>query len=77
MFFLYKIIECALHEIAGKLDLGSKVYILNHYTAGVILFGKRNDEEALFVKGNKYIYIFQYKYICILHCVNALLTGQL
>lgn len=41
MFFLYKIIECALHEIAGKLDLGSKVYILNHYTASVILFGKR------------------------------------
>ncbi|XP_026012681.1 uncharacterized protein LOC113015007 isoform X3 [Astatotilapia calliptera] len=36
-----EIIECALHEIAGKLDLGSKVYILNHYTAGVILFGKR------------------------------------
>ncbi|CAI5668374.1 unnamed protein product [Oreochromis niloticus] len=36
-----EIIECALHDIACKLDLGSKVYILNHYTAGVILFGKR------------------------------------
>lgn len=30
---------------------------------------KRNDEEALFVKANKYI--LQYKYICILHCINA------
>ncbi|KAF7211627.1 transcript variant X2 [Nothobranchius furzeri] len=36
-----EIIECALHVIACKLDLGSKIYILNHYTAGVILFGKR------------------------------------
>nr|XP_054601472.1 uncharacterized protein LOC107374475 isoform X3 [Nothobranchius furzeri] len=36
-----EIIECALLVIACKLDLASKVYILNHYTAGVILFGKR------------------------------------
>nr|XP_054603960.1 uncharacterized protein LOC129165268 isoform X1 [Nothobranchius furzeri] len=36
-----EIIECALHVMACKLDLGSKIYILNHYTAGVILFGKR------------------------------------
>ncbi|XP_028443388.1 uncharacterized protein LOC114561531 [Perca flavescens] len=36
-----EIIESLLHHTANDLNLGSRIYILNHYIAGVILFGKR------------------------------------
>ncbi|KAJ4929792.1 hypothetical protein JOQ06_018813 [Pogonophryne albipinna] len=38
-----KIIECLFHIHANKCKLGTRIYILNHYTAGVILFGKREE----------------------------------
>ncbi|XP_028991434.2 uncharacterized protein LOC114846544 isoform X3 [Betta splendens] len=36
-----EIIECYLHHTAARLNLGSTMYILNHYTASVILFEGR------------------------------------
>lgn len=38
-----KVIECLLHHTANELQVGSSIYILNHYTAGVILFGKTDE----------------------------------
>nr|XP_043882388.1 uncharacterized protein LOC122769683 isoform X2 [Solea senegalensis] len=38
-----EVIESLLHHTATKLNLGSTIYILSHYVAGVILFGKRED----------------------------------
>ncbi|XP_034071056.1 uncharacterized protein LOC117545408 [Gymnodraco acuticeps] len=35
-----EIIECLFHIHAHKCELGTRIYILNHYSAGVILFGK-------------------------------------
>ncbi|KAI4793843.1 hypothetical protein KUCAC02_032457, partial [Chaenocephalus aceratus] len=37
------IIECLFHIHAHKCELGTRIYILNHYSAGVILFGKREE----------------------------------
>ncbi|XP_030578943.1 uncharacterized protein LOC115775615 [Archocentrus centrarchus] len=36
-----EVIECLLHQCAIQLNLGNTVYVMNHYTSGVILFGKR------------------------------------
>ncbi|XP_056266036.1 uncharacterized protein LOC130190575 isoform X2 [Pseudoliparis swirei] len=36
-----EVIECLLHHTLNELHLGNKLYILNYYTANVILFGKR------------------------------------
>ncbi|XP_034067939.1 uncharacterized protein LOC117543645 isoform X3 [Gymnodraco acuticeps] len=38
-----EIIECLFHIHAHKCELGTRIYILNHYSAGVILFGKREE----------------------------------
>ncbi|KAF3836284.1 hypothetical protein F7725_028842 [Dissostichus mawsoni] len=38
-----QIIECLFHIHAHKCELGTRIYILNHYTAGVILFGEREE----------------------------------
>ncbi|KAF3849403.1 hypothetical protein F7725_015900 [Dissostichus mawsoni] len=38
-----EIIECLFHIHAHKCELGTRIYILNHYTAGVILFGEREE----------------------------------
>ncbi|CAB1440599.1 unnamed protein product [Pleuronectes platessa] len=39
----HQVIECLLHHFSNELHLGRMIYILNHYTAGVILFGKREQ----------------------------------
>ncbi|XP_032365949.1 uncharacterized protein LOC116684162 [Etheostoma spectabile] len=36
-----EIIESLFHHTVNDLNLGRRIYILNHYVAGVILFGKR------------------------------------
>ncbi|KAF3834545.1 hypothetical protein F7725_027103 [Dissostichus mawsoni] len=38
-----QIIECLFHIHAHQCELGTRIYILNHYTAGVILFGEREE----------------------------------
>ncbi|KAF3856406.1 hypothetical protein F7725_017129 [Dissostichus mawsoni] len=38
-----QIIECLFHIHAHKCELGTRIYILNHYIAGVILFGEREE----------------------------------
>ncbi|KAJ4926173.1 hypothetical protein JOQ06_008356 [Pogonophryne albipinna] len=38
-----EIIECLFHIHAHKCERGTRIYILNHYSAGVILFGKREE----------------------------------
>ncbi|XP_041847384.1 uncharacterized protein LOC121643866 isoform X1 [Melanotaenia boesemani] len=38
-----EIIESILHHTANVLNLGSTVYVMNHYTTGVILFGNREE----------------------------------
>ncbi|XP_062267668.1 uncharacterized protein LOC133973671 [Platichthys flesus] len=38
-----EVIECLLHHFSNELHLERMIYILNHYTAGVILFGNREQ----------------------------------
>lgn len=38
-----QIMEGLLHLFAKKLQKGNNMYILNHYTAGLILFGERSQ----------------------------------
>ncbi|KAK0145752.1 Poly [ADP-ribose] polymerase 9 [Merluccius polli] len=38
-----EVIEVLFHLSASQFNMGNSIYILNHYTAGVILFGKRTE----------------------------------
>ncbi|XP_039468619.1 protein mono-ADP-ribosyltransferase PARP9-like [Oreochromis aureus] len=40
---LDKVIESLLHHWAIRLNLGNNIYIMNHYTSGVILYGEREN----------------------------------
>ena len=54
-----KVIKSVLHHTARKLNLGSTIYVLSHYVAGVILFGKREEvrrqtmSKVIFLSGTK------------------------
>lgn len=64
-----QIIECLLHLFVTKLNLGSDIYIMSHYTAGVILYGKREEvTRQKLSKVNNVLFgeYFDHYYYCIL-----------
>ncbi len=40
-FYYMQVIERLFHLAANEFDMEKTIYIMNHYTAGVILFGER------------------------------------
>nr|XP_033501959.1 uncharacterized protein LOC117269201 isoform X1 [Epinephelus lanceolatus] len=42
-WLLGETVECYLRAILNKNGLGKRIYLLNHYSAGVIVFGARSD----------------------------------
>lgn len=49
--------EGLLHLYANQLNLGQTIYVMNHYTAGVILFGEGEEVRKHSLRGVMLVFI--------------------